>query len=225
MSLFTKIFGGGKKRPAAPTTQKSIQQLRETEEMLMKKQEFLENKIDAEIAQAKKHGTKNKRLALHALKRKKQYEKQLNHIDGVLTTIEFQREALENASTNTEVLRVMGDAARAMKTAHNEMDVDQVHDLMEDIAEQQDLATEIADAISNPVGFGSGIDEDELLKELEELEQQELDKQLLAVGPTPTELDHLPEAPSTELPSTAPAHRAKQEVADDLAELEAWATS
>uniref|UniRef100_A0A1I7Z7Z4 Charged multivesicular body protein 4b n=1 Tax=Steinernema glaseri TaxID=37863 RepID=A0A1I7Z7Z4_9BILA len=191
--------------------------------MLVKKQEFLEKKIDAEVAQAKKHGTKNKRLALHALKRKKQYEKQLNHIDGVLTTIEFQREALENASTNAEVLQVMGAAARAMKSAHNEMDVDQVHDLMEDIAEQQEVANEIAEAISNPVGFGNEVDEDELLKELEDLEQQELDKQLLDVGPTPANLD-LPEAPSTELPATAPASR-KKEVDDDLADLEAWAAS
>lgn len=42
---------------------------------------------------------------------------------------------------------------------------------MEDIAEQQEVANEIAEAISNPVGFGQDLDEDELLKELEELEQ------------------------------------------------------
>lgn len=33
-------------------------------------------------------------------------------------------------------------------------DVDQVQDMMDDIAEQQDVAKEISDAISNPVGFG-----------------------------------------------------------------------
>lgn len=65
-------------------------------------------------------------MALHALKRKKQFEKQLQQIDGVLSTIEFQREALENASTNAEVLQVMGSAAKALKSAHNDMDVDQV---------------------------------------------------------------------------------------------------
>lgn len=60
-------------------------------------------------------------MALHALKRKKQYEKQLGQIDGTLSTIEFQREALENAATNTEVLSVMGTAAKALKAAHNNM--------------------------------------------------------------------------------------------------------
>jgi len=59
--------------------------------------------------------------AIQALKRKKRYEKQLQQIDGTLSTIEFQREALENATTNTEVLRVMGDAAKALKTAHKNM--------------------------------------------------------------------------------------------------------
>ena len=60
-------------------------------------------------------------VALQALKRKKRFEKQLLQIDGTLSTIEFQREALENASTNREVLSVMGDAAKALKSAHNNM--------------------------------------------------------------------------------------------------------
>lgn len=38
-------------------------------------------------------------------------------------------------------------------------DVDQVHDMMDDIAEQQDVAKEISEAISNPVAFGNDIDE------------------------------------------------------------------
>ena len=59
--------------------------------------------------------------ALQALKRKKRYEKQLAQIDGTLSTIEFQREALENANTNTEVLKNMGYAAKAMKAAHYNM--------------------------------------------------------------------------------------------------------
>lgn len=55
------------------------------------------------------------------MKRKKRYEKQLAQIDGTLSTIEFQREALENANTNTEVLKNMGYAAKAMKAAHDNM--------------------------------------------------------------------------------------------------------
>ena len=61
MSLFGKFFGGGGKGGKAPTPQEAIQKLRETEEMLAKKQDFLEKKIGEELVTAKKNGTKNKR--------------------------------------------------------------------------------------------------------------------------------------------------------------------
>lgn len=219
MSLLAKMFGGGKNKNKAPTPQEAIQKLRETEEMLEKKQAFLEKKIDHEVATAKKNAAKNKRAALQALKRKKRYEKQLQQIDGTLSTIEFQREALENASTNTEVLNVMGSAAKALQAAHQNMDVDKVHDLMDDVAEQQEIANEISEAISNPVGFGQDADEDDLMAELEELEQEELDEKLLDVGPI---VDKLPSVPSEPLPAAAKSK--PQHDDDELKELEAWAS-
>ena len=83
----------------------------------------------------------------------------------------MQREALEGANTNTAVLNTMNDAAKALKKANADLDVDkvdlslpivgalqhnvlQVHDMMDDIAEQQDVAKEISEAISSPVAFG-----------------------------------------------------------------------
>ncbi|XP_025058224.1 charged multivesicular body protein 4b isoform X2 [Alligator sinensis] len=236
--LLGKLFdigAGGKGAGKGPSPQEAIQRLRDTEEMLSKKQEFLEKKIEHELAAARKHGTKNKRVlfftmwktskskwkaALQALKRKKRYEKQLAQIDGTLSTIEFQREALENANTNTEVLKNMGFAAKAMKAAHDNMDIDKVDELMQDIAEQQELADEISTAISKPVGFGEDFDEDELMAELEELEQEELDKNLLEIsGP---ETVPLPNVPSIALPSK-PAKKKEEEEENDMKELEAWA--
>mgnify|MGYP001133229530 CR=1 FL=1 len=222
MSLFGKIFGG-KKEASAATPQESIQKLLDTEELLMKKQAFLETKIKEEIQTAVKHGTKNKRAALMALNRKRQHEKNLSHIDGVLQTLEFQRQALENASTNAEVLNVMSAASKTLKQSHNNMDIDQVHDLMEDIAEQQDVANEIAEAISNPVGFGSAIDDDDLLAELNALEQEELDKQLIEAQPAPVSL---PSVPSHGLPTAVEkpsSSRAKEQ--DDLDALSNWASA
>ncbi|XP_013868775.1 charged multivesicular body protein 4c [Austrofundulus limnaeus] len=201
-----------------PSPQEAINRLRETEEMLTKKQEYLENRIQQEIATAKKHGTKNKRAALQALKKKKRLEQQLVQIDGTLSTIEFQREALENSHTNTEVLKNMGFAAKAMKNVHKNMDVDKIDDLMQDITEQQDVAREISEAISGP--FGEQFDEDELLAELEELEQQELEDNMESMG-------GLPSVPSTKLPSARPSQstttRRKGED-DDMHMLASWAT-
>ncbi|XP_060074185.1 charged multivesicular body protein 4b-like [Ylistrum balloti] len=220
MSVFAKLFGKNKNETIEPT--EAIQKLVEVQGMLEKKSAFLEKKIEHELDTAKKNGTKNKRVALQALKRKKRFEKQLAHVDGTLTTIEFQKEALENASTNTEVLKVMGVAAKAMKGAHKDMDLDKVQDVMDDIAEQQEVANEISEAISNPVGFGEDVDEDDLLAELEDLEQEQLDEQLINVGPISEGLDDLPSVPTAE-------PRANKKVAvadddDDMKELAAWAS-
>ncbi|XP_062297703.1 charged multivesicular body protein 4c isoform X1 [Scomber scombrus] len=203
----------------APSPQEAIHKLRETEEMLTKKQDYLEKKIEQELMIAKKNGTKNKRAALQALKRKKRLEQQLTQIDGTLSTIEFQREALENSHTNTEVLKNMGYAAKAMKKVHENMDVDKIDDLMQDITEQQDVAREISEAISGP--FGETFDEDELLAELAELEQEELEDNMKRMG-------GLPSVPSSRLPSARPSQRAttkkRVEDDDDMRMLASWAT-
>ncbi|XP_026148141.1 charged multivesicular body protein 4c [Mastacembelus armatus] len=202
-----------------PSPQEAIHKLRETEEMLTKKQEYLEKRIEQEIMIAKKNGTKNKRAALQALKRKKRLEQQLTQIDGTLSTIEFQREALENSHTNTEVLKNMGYAANAMKQIHENMDLDKIDDLMHEITEQQDVAHEISDAISRPTG--EIFDEDELLAELAELEQEELEDNMKSMG-------GLPNVPSSKLPSARPSQRAttkkRVEDDDDMRMLASWGT-
>lgn len=71
--------------------------------------------------------------------------------------------------------------------------------MMDDIAEQNDVANEISNAISTGI-VGVGVDDDDLARELEELEQEELDKDLLNVGPATSKL---PDVPSTDLPTTS----------------------
>ncbi|CAG9765785.1 unnamed protein product [Ceutorhynchus assimilis] len=223
MSFFGKLFGG--KKEEAPSTSDAIQKLRETQDLLTKKQEFLEKQIDDCLIVAKKNASKNKRLALQALKKKKRLEKTLQQVDGTLTTLDLQKDALEGANTNAAVLISMRDAAAALKHAHKNLDIDNVHDIMDDIAEQHDIANEISNAISNPVGFGEDIDEDELTKELEELEAEEMEKELVEV-PGPRKLPELPNA--EDLEEAAAKEKVKKpakkvEDQDDLKELENWA--
>ena len=214
MSLIQMMFGG-KNKESCPTTNEAIQKLKDTEALLEKKQEYLEKKIDHEKEIAKKNAQKNKRVALQALKRKRRYDKQLTQIDGALSTLEFQRDALENANTNTAVLKNMSYAAKALKEAHRKLDVDDVHDIMDDIQEQTQIADEILQAVSS-AGY-QDFDEDELNAELDLLEQADLDDTLLNVD-TPT-LD-LPSVPTEELKKK----KVQAEDDDDLAQLEAWAS-
>jgi charged multivesicular body protein 4 len=224
MSFFKNLFGAKKPDPS-PSTSESIQKLRDTENMLLKKQEFLEQKVEQELELAKKNASANKRVALQALKRKKRYEQQLEQLQGTLTTIETQREALENANTNSAVLDTMKGASDALKKSHKDMNIDNVHDMMDDIAEQNDIANEISNAISTGI-VSSGVDEDELAKELEELEQETLDSELLNVTPTPSKL---PDVPSTDLPTASKEKKKAKPVAaeddedPDMKELMQWA--
>lgn len=215
---------GKKEKPV--DAQQAITKLRDSEEMLEKKSRHLETQIEKELQSAKTHGTKNKRAALNALKRKKRLEAQLNQIDNTLTTIEFQRESLMNARSNAEILSTMKDAGKAMQGIHKEVNIEKVEDVMDDIQEQQDIAAEISAAISRPIDMpGIDMDEDDLLAELEELEQEEVDNNLIGV-PSTAPATSLPTVPSTQLPAV-PARQ--QPVAtkedDDLAELENWVAS
>lgn len=57
--FFSKMFGG--KKETNISTADAIQKLRETENLLIRKQEYLEKKIEDELAKAKKNATKNKK--------------------------------------------------------------------------------------------------------------------------------------------------------------------
>nr|XP_035933633.1 charged multivesicular body protein 4b-like [Halichoerus grypus] len=158
------------------------------EEMLSKKQEFLEMKIGQELTAMPRSPA----------------QKQARSPPGP--------EAKEENA---------GSAAKAMKAAHDNMDIDKADELMQDIADQQELAEEISTAISQPVGFGEEFDEDELMLELEELEREEPDKNLLEIrGPKTVPL---PNVPSITLPSKPT--KKKEEEEDDMKELENWAGS
>ncbi|CAJ0955528.1 unnamed protein product, partial [Mesorhabditis belari] len=219
MSMFGRLFG---KKKEEITAEEAINQLRDTEAILIKKQEYYEQKIDEEIATAKKHGQKNQRLALNALKRKKHHELELSRIDGTLSKLEAQRAALEDAGTNAEVLKVLADASKSLKKANLDLDIDKVNDLMDDIGEQMQDSKELNDAISRPIGDVA--DEDDLMDELRQLEEEAKQAPSLPSRQSDQEMDTLSDLPT--VPS-GPITRSKGKVQkqDTMAELEAWAAA
>ena len=141
-SAFQRLFDFGSKKDDSKniSSSEAIQRLSDVEEMLNKKQQHLESQIEEEKATAIRYSKQgNKRGALMALKRKKKYDKTLLQLDGTLTTLETQREYLQNANTNMDVLRVMRQAASALKTTNQNLDADQVHELMDDLADQHSV--------------------------------------------------------------------------------------
>ncbi|KAJ1369641.1 hypothetical protein KIN20_031141 [Parelaphostrongylus tenuis] len=212
MPFLRKFFHKKRKRKhSISSAEEAINNLRDLETLLIKKQEHYEEKIATEVANAKKHGVKNKKLALAALRRKKHHEIELSRIDGVLMKIEAQRRALEDAGMNMEVLGVLDQTRNALRTANQKLDIDKVAELMDEIGEGLQLADEFSSAISRPIG--DVIDEDELLGELEDLEKNAIPA---------VELPDVPAGPITR----ARASRDKFRRMDtEMEELEKWAAA
>ncbi|XP_044264687.1 charged multivesicular body protein 4b-like [Tribolium madens] len=171
MSFLKKIMG--QKPPKAPTLPEAIRRLKVTEDVLLRKQNSLEEKLKKEISNAKKNASTNRKAALQAIQKKKRLERQLQQVDGALTTLEAQLELLEKANTNKLAVESMDKAAKALKGTQKNWDVDKVGQILDQFAEQRDFNDEISDAIAHPVGFEEeGLDEEELERELESLEKE-----------------------------------------------------
>ncbi|CEH16322.1 related to snf7 protein [Ceraceosorus bombacis] len=209
----------GKKKENPHAAREAIVGLRSQLIMLDKKEEFLNKKIEDETKKARMHVTTNKRAAQAALRQKKAYENELDQIAGTRMTLETQVNAIESANMNLETMTAMRKGADALRSIHGSLNIDKVDSTMDSIREQMDLGREISDAISNPVGMGNDIDEDELKNELEELEQQELNERLVGADRAPV---HNP-SPIVAGPSRTQAEPNRRQAVedDDDAELRA----
>jgi len=206
MSL-SSLFGKKKEKKVNPA--ETVQNLQAQIDLLNKKLEHLEKKIDIEKKTAKANASKNKRAAMQALKRKKLYEGQVEKLQGTIFTLEQQKIAIEGLNTDVEVMNSMKGAATTMKQINNKMTIDDVDQTMDEIQEQMSLANEIGTAISNPLQ-NDQLDEADLENELAALEEENLDEVLSTAS--------LPSAPNTALP-TKKAVVANEE--DEFAALEA----
>lgn len=169
--MWSYIFGGNKQQKKE-LPKKAIVELREHIQMLNKKRSHLELQIAEQELLARKYISSNKAMAKNALKRKKGYEGNLMKIENQIDSLETQLTAIESANLNLETMKAMKQGALAMKQIHGEYDVDKVENTMDDIREQVELAEEISEAISRPVG-AEYVDEDELDEELAALQAEE----------------------------------------------------
>ncbi|KAH7105348.1 late endosome to vacuole transport-related protein [Auriculariales sp. MPI-PUGE-AT-0066] len=176
MSGWMNYFTG--RRDPKVTAREAIVTLRTQLQMLEKKEENLQRKIDEELKKAKANAVSNKTVATAALRRKKAYESELDRLAGTRLTLETQVNTIESANLNAETMAAMKKGADALKVIHGTLTIDKVDTTMEAINAQRELANEISEAISNPINSGQDIDEDELKQELADLETEELDKLL-----------------------------------------------
>jgi len=197
----SRLFGRKKKE----NPQDTIARLRESLETLDKREQFLDKKIQQQLAEAKRYNAAgNKRMAVAALKRKKMLMDQQQKIAGAREKIEIQMNAIESAKMDMEIIDSLQVGTKTMAEMHKGMTAEKVDKVMDDMSDQMAVSQEISDALGQQIG--EPIDEDELLEELDELEEEDITDQV------------------AELPAPGRA-KAKAKAApseeEDLAELEA----
>lgn len=227
--MFKRLFGENKGGPSAPSGSKpsaanqtinAIQNLSEREEQLEKRKSLLEKRVNEELEKAKEFTRqKKKSQALLALKKKKMYEQQLEQLDTLILRVNEQKMMLENQRTTADVVSSMHQAATASKNTMKEMKIENVDQIMDEIQEQNDQMRMISDAISQPTGLAAELDEDELLGELEDLEAEELDKQLLKPAPVPATAAPTPATKLPSVPQQPAAAKTQEEL--ELEQLQA----
>ncbi|KAG1770073.1 Snf7-domain-containing protein [Suillus occidentalis] len=185
MAGIMSYFGG--RRDTKQAARDAIVGLRQQLQMIEKKEEHLQKKIDEELKKAKANAVSNKAVATQALRRKKANESEMDRLAGQRLQLELQINTLESANLNAETMAAMKKASDVLASIHGNMTMDKVDSTMSKITEQREIANEIAEAISYPTGTEA--DEEDLKAELAELEQETLDERLAGAEHVPL---HIP---------------------------------
>ncbi|KAG2135884.1 vacuolar-sorting protein SNF7 [Suillus bovinus] len=190
MAGIMSYFGG--RRDTKQAARDAIVGLRQQLQMIEKKEEHLQKKIDEELKKAKANAVSNKAVATQALRRKKASESEMDRLAGQRLQLELQINTLESANLNAETMAAMKKASDVLGVdpcgdIDSRRNMDKVDSTMSKITEQREIANEIAEALSYPTGTEA--DEDELKAELADLEQETLDERLAGAEHVPL---HIP---------------------------------
>jgi len=173
--MFGKLFGNNtknNKKESAPDLNITLQKLRQTTQLLEKREQHLKQRIEEFTAQAlQKSKRRDKKGALQILKKRKITETQLESIQKKILNLEAQMNALEEVVINKETMRAMKTASVTMRAAISDKEVEEVADLMDEMNENTDRVQEMNEIMSQPLG--PQMDEDELEQELAELENMD----------------------------------------------------
>lgn len=172
------------RKDAQKDSRDAIVGLRQQLQMIEKKEEYTQKKIEEHFARAKANAVTNKEASLEALKRKKLLENDLEKLRGTKFQLEMHVNTLESAKLNQETMQAMQTASKALKRIHGDLTIDAVDKTMAEIQEQTQLAVEIQDQIS-AVPMGADLDQDDLQRELDGLEQDMLNDMLKGAQPAP----------------------------------------
>jgi charged multivesicular body protein 4 len=118
------------------------------------------------------------------LKLRKEYLKQSEVIDGTMLNMQTMCFSLEAALSNAGTISVLENANKHIGRIYDGISVDKMEDIRDEMEENQQRRTEIEEVLSRPLDSQQeGLDEDDLARELDELEAEEMETKMLSLEP------------------------------------------
>jgi len=108
----------------------------------------------------------NKKSALHQIKLKKMYEKEIMKMESIKFNIETNILHMESVSVMVETVKTIKDTSGHIQLINKNLDITKLETVIEDMCDQRDTSNDIENILSQT--STDEYDEDELLKELED---------------------------------------------------------
>ena len=160
------------KSPAETVTKKdeAIAKTLSEMELLEKRISDYEKKIESLTEKARIQLSKgNKQSAKTLMIKKRNYLKILENSQNTLSILDKQIIDLKNVESNANFAEILKSTVEVGKQI--KVDVDDLHEVMDDITERKDAAEEIRNGIKE-MNLNNEEDDEDIMKELEELENE-----------------------------------------------------
>ncbi|KAK5649334.1 hypothetical protein RI129_000363 [Pyrocoelia pectoralis] len=201
-----RLFGKGKPKEPGPSMNDVISGVDQRAEGVEKKITALDNdlrKIRDQMSKMREGPTKNavKAKAMRVLKQKKMFEQQLDNLRGQSFNMEQANFAQQTLKDTHITIAAMKDGMKQMKKEFKNINIEEIEDVQDDLADMLEQADEVQDALGRTYNTPE-IDEDELNAELDALGDE------IALDDDASYLDDVLKAP--EAPSNKPEAEAKK---------------
>ncbi|KAJ3441234.1 charged multivesicular body protein [Anaeramoeba flamelloides] len=179
------LFGKKKNKNQEITSQdRAVLELKVQRDNLKRSRKKIESVIDKETEIAKQClRAKKRKQALLALRRKKWQEQTLEKVEKMLTNVEEMTQSIEFKQMEKKVFDSLKSGKDALQQLNKMMSVEEVEQLMEENEEAMSYQNEIQELLAGQL---TQEDEEDVLKELDEIIEMAQDEKEINMHKVPT---------------------------------------
>ncbi|XP_026322323.1 charged multivesicular body protein 5 [Hyposmocoma kahamanoa] len=168
-----RLFGRGKPKEPGPSINDCIQNVDSRADNIEQKVTKLESelrKYKDQMNKMREGPAKNavKQKAMRVLKQKKMYEQQLENLRAQSFNMEQANYATQTLKDTHSTIAAMKDGVTQMKKEFKKINIDNIEDVNDELADMMEQADEVQEALGRQYGMPE-IDDDELAAELDAL--------------------------------------------------------